>query len=156
MTNNQLTIKEKDIRKQGELDHITHFSSGIAVVKEGKVLIIRREPNDFLGGNYELPGGGIEENETFLEGITRELEEETGLQIKEVVNLFEGFDYSTEIKGNVRQINFLVRTDTYNVTLSHEHDAFLWIGIDELQNIPMTEKMKICLQKTINMGITMK
>ena len=153
MTDKELIIKEKEIKKQAEIEGVTHFASGVAVIKEGKLLIVRRVINDFLGGNYEIPGGGIENGETFIEGATRELKEETNLNIKDVITLFDGFDYSTSIKHKVRQINFLVTTSTYDVILSDEHDAFIWADKRDLNSVTMTKKMLKCTHDALNLAI---
>ena len=153
MTKTELIFKEKEIREKGKKDGINHFSSGIAVMKEDRILIIKRSIDDFLGGNYELPGGGIEDGETFFDGVTRELKEETGLNLKGISLLFEGFDYNTETKNRVRQVNFLVTTDTYEITLSHEHESFLWVGIDGINNLTMTEEMRKCIREAIHIAI---
>lgn len=153
MTKEELIIKEKEIREKAKIDGITHFSSGIAIINKDKLLVLRRQIGDFLGGNYELPGGGIEQGETFFDGLTRELKEETGLDINNIVSLLKGFDYSTEIKSRVRQVNFLVTTKTHDITLSHEHDAFLWIGIDDINNLTMTAKMRECIQYIFDTSI---
>ena len=52
-----------------------------AVVADGKVLLIRRgsEP---MRGTWSLPGGALETGETILEGVAREVLEETGLRVK--------------------------------------------------------------------------
>ena len=153
MTKTELIFKEKEIREKGKKDGINHFSSGIAVMKEDRILIIKRSIDDFLGGNYELPGGEIEDGETFFDGVTRELKEETGLNLKCISLLFEGFDYNTETKNRVIQVNFLVTTDTYEITLSHEHESFLWVGIDGINNLTMTEEMRKCIREAIHIAI---
>lgn len=58
----------------------------IAVVTEpsGRVLFVRR------GDFYELPGGKVEDGETPLEAVVRELEEETGIRIKEKDARYQG------------------------------------------------------------------
>jgi 8-oxo-dGTP diphosphatase len=145
----ELANREREIREQGNIDNIEHFSTGIAVVDKGKVLMIRREPNDFLGGNWEIPGGGIDDGETFIEGLNRELKEETGLEIENIISLFEGFDYIND-KHAVKQVNFLVTTKTLDITLSHEHDDYLWVGLNDIDNITMTNEMKKCVRSAIN------
>ena len=140
-------IPEAQIRAQAKIDGVTHFSTGIAVMKDSKVLIVRRVANDFLGGNFELPGGGVDEGESFQDGAIREMFEETGLQITTITRMFEGFDYSTNRKPKVRQLNFIVDTDSTDVVLSpEEHDMFLWVGKDEFANVPMSKNMRACLQ----------
>ncbi len=53
---------------------------GAVIVREGKVLLIRRgsEP---LKGQWSLPGGLIELGETARQAVVREVEEETGLAV---------------------------------------------------------------------------
>lgn len=52
-----------------------------AVVREGKVLLIERgrEP---MKGSWTLPGGALETGETMLQGVAREVLEETGLRVR--------------------------------------------------------------------------
>ena len=52
-----------------------------AVVDDGRVLLIRRgqEP---MKGAWTLPGGALEVGETILEGVAREVLEETGLAVR--------------------------------------------------------------------------
>ena len=52
-----------------------------AVVDGGKVLLIRRGREPMVG-SWTLPGGALETGETMLEGVTREVLEETGLTVR--------------------------------------------------------------------------
>src|SRR4051794_24649317 len=92
-------------REQAKKDDITHLSTGIAVWRDNKILIVRRSAADYLGGQYELPGGGVDQGETLTEAAIREVKEETGLTVSKVITVFAGFDYSTDRKPRVRQIN---------------------------------------------------
>jgi 8-oxo-dGTP diphosphatase len=51
-------------------------------VKEGKILLLK-EPLG-LSGQWELPGGGLSFGEDIYAGLKREIEEETGLKIKNI------------------------------------------------------------------------
>lgn len=66
---------------EGELDSDRkHWVSvAAAIVKGNRVLAIRRRDN----GKWEPPGGTLEPNEEVLEGLRREVLEETGLTIKD-------------------------------------------------------------------------
>ena len=63
---------------------------GGVVISDGRALLIRRgsEP---LKGEWSIPGGTLELGETIVEGIARELREETGLEVKalELIEVFE-------------------------------------------------------------------
>ena len=52
-----------------------------AVVREGKVLLIRRGQEPMMGA-WTLPGGALDVGETILEGVAREVLEETGLTVQ--------------------------------------------------------------------------
>ena len=63
---------------------------GGVVIQDSRALLIRRgsEP---LRGQWSIPGGTLELNETLEEGVRRELLEETGLTVQ-VLELIEVFD----------------------------------------------------------------
>jgi len=101
-------VPEDILRERASLDGITDLSTGIAIIRDGSILVVRREPADFLGGNFELPGGGVDAGETLAGALKREAFEETGLTVVRILGMFPGFDYSTPKKPKVRQFNFLV------------------------------------------------
>jgi len=63
---------------------------GGVVIHDGRALIVRRgsEP---LKGQWSIPGGTLELGETLAEGVARELQEETGLEVR-VLDLIEIFE----------------------------------------------------------------
>ena len=54
-----------------------------AIVRDGKVLIVRRDRPP-AKGVYTLPGGLVEAGETLIDAVTREVREETALTIAPV------------------------------------------------------------------------
>lgn len=58
----------------------THRVGAFAIIRDdgGRVLISRRVDS----GWYNLPGGGVEPHESAPEGLTREVREETGLEVE--------------------------------------------------------------------------
>lgn len=53
----------------------------VAIIDDGKVLLIRRANTGWLDGWYDLPAGHLEDQENLKDGATRELYEETGLKV---------------------------------------------------------------------------
>src|SRR4051795_87613 len=59
--------------------HIHSVSvAGVVIDEAGRVLVIQRRDN----GQWEPPGGILELDETFEEGVAREVAEETGLSVE--------------------------------------------------------------------------
>lgn len=145
-------FSESAFREQAQKDGITHISTGVAVVRDGKILVARRAAGDFLGGVYELPGGGVDEGETITEGAMREVQEETGLTASRIVATFDGFDYSTDKKPKVRQVNFIVEVEPGDVQLdSSEHDDYVWVDESNFDSIKLTDSMRVCVQDALKL-----
>lgn len=52
--------------------------AGVVVREDGRILVIRRDDN----GHWEAPGGVLELDESFEDGVRREILEETGLVVE--------------------------------------------------------------------------
>ncbi len=61
---------------------VPHYEVAAAVlVRDGRVLLAQRCPDDMLGGLWEFPGGKQEAGETLQECLQRELLEELGVRV---------------------------------------------------------------------------
>lgn len=100
------------------------------------LLIVKRDENDELyPGAWEFPGGHLENGETLVEGLKRELKEEIGLNRD-----FESriISYDDEVKNkngeliHNLEINFLipVNKEEIEVVLSEEHSDYKWVTKD--------------------------
>jgi 8-oxo-dGTP diphosphatase len=63
---------------------------GGVVIAGGRALLIKRG-HPPLEGEWSIPGGTLEVGETLLEGVRRELAEETGIEVR-VLDLIEVFE----------------------------------------------------------------
>ena len=137
---------ERLFREQATKDGVTHFATGVAIFRDGKLLVVRRVPDDSFGGQYEIPGGGVDEGEAFTVGAIRETLEETGLRVSTVISEFEGFDYQTRSKLKVRQINYKVAVESGEVKLEPaEHDDYRWINETDIDSLKTSQEMRNCL-----------
>ena len=108
-------------------------AKAILVDDKGRILLLcesDKHATNTKAGRYSCPGGRIEQGEAFMDGLRREISEETGLEVEIGAPLFVG-EWRPVILGVPHQIigMFLacrVKDDSA-VHISEEHDAFLWI-----------------------------
>jgi 8-oxo-dGTP diphosphatase len=103
---------------------------------------LKRPSDDFLGGIYELPSGKVEEGETLLDALHREVNEETGLKIEKIKEYAGSFDYVSKSGKKTRQFNFIVTIKfPVNIVLQ-EHDNFVWASNKQLTKYAVTDSVK--------------
>lgn len=92
---------------------------------DNRILIVQRAAADSGGGTWECPGGKIDFGEQPEDSLIREIREETGLTVT-----VDKIAYTSSILTHPdRQVILLVyfcTAVTSSVTLSEEHDAYLW------------------------------
>jgi len=63
--------------------HMEKVAVYFILIKDDEVLLLKRSNTGWQDGNYGLPAGHLEKDETILSGILREVKEEIGLDLKE-------------------------------------------------------------------------
>lgn len=88
------SLKNMNIEDKKILKRIT--ARGIIIDKEDILLIYTKRYND-----YSFPGGGVDSEESIIEGLKRELAEETGAKNVNILNEFGIFEEirPTHIEG---------------------------------------------------------
>lgn len=137
----RVDINYLDLIKKAEKEGINRFVVGAIITKENKILLLKRKPEDFMGGIFEIPGGKVENNETIELAVVREVEEETGLQVMVIEKFMDYFDYSSASGKKTRQFNFLVKTRAGKVILT-EHDEFIWSDNKKLDKLKISDEIK--------------
>jgi len=106
---------------------------------QNKILIIRESKKYQDGSNfgqYVITGGRIKPGENHLEGLRREVREETGLEINPGKPFFVN-EWRPIVNGDNWQIIgifFDCTADTDQVILDQDHDDYLWIDPLEYKN----------------------
>ncbi|MDQ3093748.1 MAG: NUDIX domain-containing protein [bacterium] len=115
------------------------------IVKDGKVLILREAATYGEGtqqGRYHLPGGRVESGEKFEDALSREVKEETNLEVNLGMPVYVG-EWRPVIKGVKHQIigMFMVCTPKGNqeIFLSTEHDKYEWVFPADLSKFDVME-----------------
>lgn len=131
------------------------ISQKALIVQDDKLLVLE---NMSSNSSWELPGGLLEMNEIFTDGLMREVLEETGLIISMGKlcatwdHWFDGFVVDDGRKLNVRilELAYICTKVEGDVTLSHEHQAYRWATKEELRNLPLSPNSDIAIRHFIN------
>jgi ADP-ribose pyrophosphatase YjhB (NUDIX family) len=123
---------------------------GLYVVRDGKVLLVRRG-NEPGKGKWSLPGGRIRFGERSEEAALREMREETGLEVrlKRVVDVVDVFWRSE--RGELLEHFVIVdfEAEVIGGELRPADDALdaRWFSPEELKGLEMTESTRRFLEE---------
>lgn len=104
------------------------------VVKEGKFLCTQRGESklDYISKKFEFPGGKMEEGESEVEALVREIKEELEMEIQ---------PEQKYITVNHTYPDFRIIMHSYvcvplddHICL-HEHLSYQWLGVNELESL---------------------
>lgn len=128
---------EKNIRKCSKCNK-TRFinptpATGAIIIKDRKFLLTKRAFEPEIG-TWDIPGGFLEPDETFENGITREIHEELGvstIRIKYFNSAVDHYIYDG-IDDSIVVINFLVCLDSYDFKPSDDISEAKFFSIEEM------------------------
>lgn len=103
-------------------------AKAIVVNERGDVLVIKRSPTShFCPGDWDLPGGKMDDRERLVDTLVREVREETGLTVR--ADDARPFHVSHFVKEPfwVTCVTFRCPTFDGAVRLSDEHVDHAWI-----------------------------
>jgi ADP-ribose pyrophosphatase len=121
------------------------------IIKESKILMIYSERD----GDYKFPGGGVEEGETYEETLIREVKEESGASVTQILGEFGKvieYDRPQETEFDLFKMTsyyFICEvSDAFEGQALDQYEAEagftpVWIDIDEA-----IEKNKLILEST--------
>jgi len=112
---------------------------GLAAVieKGGKILIMKRsKERDFQPETWEVVTGRLEAEESPVDGILREVVEETGLKVEVILPLDTGFFYRGGKEFPMVFISYYCKYLEGEVKLTWEHSESKWINLGEAVNLP--------------------
>lgn len=94
-----------------------------------RYLFVLRNGTRF-GGNWGLPGGKIEPNESVIAGLHRELQEELGFNLSG--NKIIPVETFTSDTGNFIYHTFIIPvTEEFIPILNNEHRGYCWVHLDD-------------------------
>lgn len=101
------------------------------VIKGDKALLLKR--SNYMkkyAGEWDLPGGHVQEDESLEDGLRREIEEETGLKISSPKKLYT----------DGRTYYYRAETDESEIKLSAEHTEHKFVSAEDIENMEIPSK----------------
>lgn len=115
--------------------------AAIVVDSQQRILMAQRAHWQHQGGKWEFPGGKIETDETHLQALARELEEEVDLQIDQrCCELFKAVHHDYADK-NVSLYFYLVKNAS-GIAKGMEDQPVLWVDAKTLSGLAIPDANK--------------
>jgi 8-oxo-dGTP diphosphatase len=136
--------------------------SGFIFSNDGYFLLGRSQPGGVYPGYSTIPGGGVDEGETKLEALEREILEETGLTIRngkiELANDTEFGESEKTLRDTGEKVMAHMHFNDYwivmpknaaelELTAGDDFADPAWVPIGELVKLKLTGPTKITLKK---------
>ncbi len=117
--------------------------------QDGKILILNRLTDSKTNpGKWELPGGKVDQNESFDHALIREVYEETKLKI----SLEHVVGASEQNLHIIRAVHIIMTGKIVEgeLSLSSEHEGYAWIPIKTLPDYELADWLQDYLDKQTN------
>ena len=123
---------------------------GVVVLKEDLVLLIRRGKPP-KAGEWSLPGGSQHVGETVRETASREVREETGVEIRDLIFLEVIDAIIPDREGRVQchytLIDFVAQWESGEPNADDDAEHAVWVPLSSLPEIELWEKTREIIEK---------
>jgi 8-oxo-dGTP diphosphatase len=119
--------------ERGTHASLRHVVVHAVVERDGALLLVKRAPHLSEGGKWGLPGGFLDRDERLVEGVLRELREETGWtgEVRGLLRVNSRPDRPREDRQNVA-FDFVIAPLAGVGEPDQESSAVEWVSIDRL------------------------
>ena len=117
----------------------------LLLMKDDRILLMRRFQTGWCDGEYGLPSGHLEPGETLLQGISREVQEEIGVEVREDALKFAGVMHRKSEEESYLYFVF-VASDWCGEPMNrepHKCDHVAWFSLSSLPKNTIPEVITI-------------
>lgn len=128
-------------------------TSHLILVKDNKILLLRRFNTGYEDGNYSVVAGHLDGNETFMQAMVRETKEEADINLKsedlQVVHVMHRREPTHE------RVDFFIKANNWKgepkIMEPNKCDELRWFELDNLPNniIPYVKQAIDCFKNKI-------
>lgn len=116
--------------------------------KDGNMLVMKRSKQCTNPHLWSFAGGRLEKGEDPVQGILREINEETKLRVDNLRII--GVRSYLENGNYIVVIFYACETESKEVKMNWEHDEFRWVSCDEALEIGVSADLVEMVNKYIN------
>ncbi|MDP2587033.1 MAG: NUDIX domain-containing protein [Candidatus Komeilibacteria bacterium] len=128
------------------------FVATKAFIKYQDKILIIKESNKYTdgtnAGKFDVPGGRIKPGQRFDESLLREIKEETGLTVT-IGQPFFANEWRPVVNDEQWQVVgmfFECQSTTNQVTLSEDHEEYLWIDPTDFKKYNLIENLTLAFE----------
>ena len=114
------------------------------LVKNNKIIIAKRGPDDHLADKWEFPGGKIEINETPEQCLKREMKEEFDIDVS--VGGYLGSSIYHYHHMSIELLAYRTYWEDGEIDLK-DHDDFKWISLEQLAEFDFAPADRVFVEK---------
>ena len=142
------------IFESGSRASLRHVVVHAIVERDGALLLVKRAAHLSEGGKWGLPGGFLDRDERLVDGVLRELREETGWtgEVRRLLRINSRPDRPREDRQNVA-FDFVIAPRERVGDPDDESTAVEWVPIDRL---PPLESLAFDHGETIRRYLAMR
>lgn len=128
---------------------------GAVIVDDDRVLLVKRA-HEPLKGEWSLPGGAVEVGETLAEAVSREVREETGLQVEigPVVEVIDRVHRAPDgrVEFHFVIVDYLCAAIGGHLGASSDAADVRWTSFDDLASYKLTPQAETVIAKAREMS----
>lgn len=115
--------------------------AAVAIIRKDKrFLVCQRKKNSRYGLKWEFPGGKVEEGESLVECVKRELREELSIEVVEISRSETQTNRFAD--GGIFEVTYFTIKRFNDTPVNNAFEEIRWVSLEELKSLDVLEGNK--------------